>query len=145
VMMLGLNKLVRWAALLLTTSQGAESSPAVANLAVVRGRLMELLAAESLDPEECDNAFVVGVFSLLETMLGMPLGQAIEAIALPDTVIDALLHNKGTLAPYLELTKACENADDALFAKTISTLNLSSQQVNWAHLQALSWAETITN
>jgi c-di-GMP-related signal transduction protein len=145
VMMLGLKKLFRWAALLLTTSQGAESSPAVANLAVVRGRLMELLAAESLDPEECDNAFVVGVFSLLETMLGMPLGQAIEAIALPDTVIDALLHNKGTLAPYLELTKACENADDALFAKTISTLNLSSQQVNWAHLQALSWAETITN
>jgi c-di-GMP-related signal transduction protein len=145
VMMLGLKKLFRWAALLLTTSQGAESSSAVAHLAVVRGRLMELLAAESLPPEECDNAFVVGVFSLLDTLLGMPLDQALEAIALPDTVVDALLRNQGVLAPYLELTKACENEDDALFAKASGTLNLSSQQVNWAHLQALSWAETITN
>ena len=145
VMMLGLKKLFRWAALLLTTSQGADGSPAVANLAVVRGRLMELLAADSLTPEECDNAFVVGVFSMLDTLLGMKLEQAIEAIALPDTVVDALLHNQGALAPYLELTKACENADDALFAKAIATLKLSSQQVNLAHLQALSWTETIIN
>jgi c-di-GMP-related signal transduction protein len=145
VMMLGLKKLFRWSALLLTTSQGAGASPAVANLAVVRGRLMELLAAESLPPEECDNAFVVGVFSLLDTLLGMPLDHAIEAIALPSTVVDALLHNEGPFAPYLELTKACENADDALFAKASATLKLTSQQVNWAHLQALSWTETITS
>lgn len=145
VMMLGLKKLFRWAALLLTTSQGAGPSPAVANLAVVRGRLMELLAAQSLAPEECDNAFVVGVFSMLDTLLGMPLNQAIEAISLPDTVVDALLHQQGPLAPFLELTIACENEDDALFAKASSALNLTSQQVNWAHLQALSWAETITD
>ncbi|WP_210546812.1 EAL and HDOD domain-containing protein [Rhodoferax sp. PAMC 29310] len=145
VMMLGLKKLFRWAALLLTTSQGAGTSPAVANLAVVRGRLMELLAADSLTPEECDNAFVVGVFSMLDTLLGMPLAQAIEAIALPDTVVDALLHKQGLLAPYLELTVACENADDAMFAKASATLKLSSQQVNWAHLQALSWTETLVD
>jgi c-di-GMP-related signal transduction protein len=144
VMMLGLKKLFRWAVLLLTTSQGTGSSPAVANMAVVRGRLMELLAEQSLTPEECDNAFVVGVFSMLDTMLGMPLAQAIESISLPDTVVDALLHQQGALAPFLELTKACENEDDALFAKASSTLNLTSQQVNWAHLQALSWAEAIT-
>lgn len=145
VMMLGLKKLFRWAALLLTTSQGAETSAAVTQLAVVRGRLMELLAAESLPPEECENAFIVGVFSLLDTLLGMPLKQAIDCIALPDTVVDALLRNQGPWAPFLALTMACENEDDALFAKASSTLNLTSQQVNLAHLHALSWAEAITN
>ena len=145
VMMLGLKKLFRWAALLLTTSQGATSSPAVANLAVVRGRLMELLAAESLTPETRDDAFIVGVFSLLDTLLEMPLDQAIECIALPDTVVDALLRQQGPLAPFLELTLACENEDDAAFAKASGTLNLTSQQINWAHLQALSWAETLTD
>ena len=144
VMMLGLKKLFRWAALLLTTSQGTGSSPAVANLAVVRGRLMELLAAESLTPDECDDAFVVGVFSLLDTLLGMPLDQAIGCIALPTNVVDALLRQQGPLATFLELTLACEKEDDAAFAKASDTLHLTSQQVNWAHLQALSWAETIT-
>lgn len=56
---------------------------------------MELLTAELLPPEECDNAFVVGVFSLLDVMLGQPMEKALESIALPQPVIDALVHNKG--------------------------------------------------
>jgi EAL and modified HD-GYP domain-containing signal transduction protein len=64
IMMIGLKKLFRWAALLMTTSRAPGVPSAVANMAVVRGRLMELLAAELLPPEECDNAFVTGVFSL---------------------------------------------------------------------------------
>jgi len=79
---------------------------------------MELLAVELLPAEECDNAFVVGVFSLLDTMLGIPLDKALESISLPETVVNALLHHTGVLAPFLELAKACESADDQLFATT---------------------------
>ena len=143
IMMIGLKKLFRWAALLMTTSRAGGVPSAVGNMAVVRGRLMELLAAELLPPEECDNAFVVGVFSLLDTMLGMPLNKALESISLPETVTHALLHNAGLLAPFLELTKACESADDAVFARTAASLNLSNHQINWAHLNALAWAETL--
>lgn len=145
VMILGLKKLFRWAALLMTTSRAAGVSPAVGSMAVVRGRLMELLAAELLSPQECDNAFVVGIFSLLDTMLGMPLDKALEAISLPESVVNALLHNTGVLAPLLELTKACERADDAVFARTAESLHLSDQQVNSAHLQALAWAEMLAD
>ena len=63
VMILGLKKLFRWAALLLTMSREGGVPPAVGQMAIVRGRLMELLAAELLPAEECDNAFVTGVFS----------------------------------------------------------------------------------
>ena len=144
VMLLGLKKLFRWAALLMTTSGSSGASNAVAHSAVVRGRLMELLAAQLLSPEECDNAFVVGIFSLLDTMLGLPLDEALEAISLPQSVTDALLDDKGVLAPFLQLTLACENADDTLFAETATELQLTGDQVNWAHLQALAWAENIT-
>lgn len=92
-----------------------------------------------------DNAFVTGVFSLLDTMLGIPMAKAIDAVSLPDTITDALLHNKGVLAPLLELTVACESADDANFARLAESLILSNHQINWAHLQALSWAESLAN
>lgn len=144
VMLLGLKKLFRWAALLMTTSGAGGNAPAVGQAAVVRGRLMELLATELLPPEECDNAFVVGIFSLLDTMLGLPLDEAMASISLPQTVTDALLKGTGVLAPFLQLTLACENADDALFAQTAIALKLTGDQVNWAHLQALAWAESIT-
>ncbi|MBS0506689.1 MAG: HDOD domain-containing protein [Proteobacteria bacterium] len=145
VMILGLKKLFRWAALLLTTSRKDGTAPAVGQTAVVRGRLMELLAAELLPKEECDNAFVVGVFSLLDSMLGIPMERALESVALPDSVQQALLHNQGVFAPFLELTKACESGDDEAFARTADALHLSNRQVNWAHLQALAWAESLTS
>jgi c-di-GMP-related signal transduction protein len=143
LMLLGLKKLFRWAALLMTTSPAAGGSPAVSTLAVVRGRLMELLATELLAPEEVDNAFVVGVFSLLDTMLGMPMNKALEGVSLPESVTDALLHRRGILAPFLALTQACESADDDAFAALADQLHLTNQQVNWAHLQALAWAVTL--
>jgi c-di-GMP-related signal transduction protein len=145
VMLLGLKKLFRWAALLLTTSRSSGVPSVVGQTAIVRGRLMELLAAELLPPEECDNAFVTGVFSLLDTMLGMPLEKALDALSLPEPVVAALLRNEGPLAPFLELTIACETADDEVFARTANQLGLNNRQVNWAHLQALAWAETIGN
>jgi len=143
VMLLGLKKLFKWAALLLSTSQAGGVPPAVGSTAVVRGRLMELLAADMLDPDESDNAFVVGIFSLLDTLLGMPMPAALASLSLPESVTNALLYGTGPLAPYLALAQACESGDDDAFASTSVALGLSSNQVNWAHLQALAWAETV--
>ena len=141
VMLLGLNRLFKWAALLLTTSRAGDTPAAVGTTAVARGRLMELLAQELLPPEECDNAFVVGVFSLLDAMLGISMEAALATVALPDSVTQALLHRTGPLAPFLELTVACEDGNDEAFARTANLLGLNNNQINWAHVQALAWAE----
>ncbi|MGN1056739.1 MAG: EAL and HDOD domain-containing protein [Comamonas sp.] len=145
VMILGLKKLFRWAALLLTTSHPEDTAPAVGQTAIVRGRLMELLAAETLSPEEIDIAFVAGIFSLLDVMLDVPMATALSSISLPRPVVDALLHRQGIYAPYLELVLACENGDTQAFDRAAQALNLSYHQVNWAHLQALAWADTLSN
>jgi EAL and modified HD-GYP domain-containing signal transduction protein len=147
VMMLGLQKLFRWAALLLTATRPGGAPPAVGGTAVVRGRLMELLAAEArtLSAEECDSAFVVGVFSLLDAMLGIPMQDAMHAISLPPAVVEVLLHRTGVYAPLLELTMACESGNEEVFARVATELKLSNRQVNWAHLQALAWAETLAD
>ena len=104
---------------------------------------MELLAAELLTPEQCDNAFVVGVFSLLDSMLGVPMEEALASVALPQSVQDALLHGTGVFAPFLALTLACESGDDVAFAQNAEVLHLSNRQINFAHLQALAWAENM--
>ena len=146
-MMLGMQKLFRWAALLLTATKPGGAPAAVGGTAVVRGRLMELLAIESgaLSADECDSAFVVGVFSLLDAMLGITMEDAMHAISLPNSVVEVLLHKKGVYAPLLELTMACESGNEEVFARVATELKLSNRQVNWSHLQALAWAETLTD
>ena len=143
VMLLGLKKLFRWAALLLTTSRSGGTPSSIGHTAVVRGRLMELLAQESLAPEEADHAFVVGIFSLLDTMLGMPMASALNLLSVSQAVEDALLRHEGVLGQLLSLAEACESNDNAAFAHAAGTLHLGSAQINSAHLQALAWADHV--
>ena len=141
VMILGLKKLFRWAALLLTSIKSGTAPPVVASFAVTRARFMELLAEECLPTEDCDNAFLAGVFSLLDVMLGVPMQQALEDIVLPSDINDALIERSGLIAPFLQLVEACEVADGDEVAELARSLQLSNEQINRAHLEALSWAE----
>lgn len=144
VLLLGLKKLFRWAALLLTAAHSGGTPPAVGQTAVVRGRLMELLAREFMSPEEADQAFVIGIFSMLDQMLGMPLDAAVGLLHLPDNLSAALLRHDNVHGQLLTLAEACESNDDGRFDQAAQALSLSSQQINWAHLQALAWADQIT-
>lgn len=143
VMILGFNRLFRWAALLMTSTRAGGAAPAAGSTAVVRARLMELLATDLLPPEACDDAFLVGLFSLLDTLVGVPMAAAVASMNLPADVNQALLGNGGRFAPFLALAKACESGDEVAFACAADELQLSNHQVNWAHLQALIWADEI--
>lgn len=139
---LGIKKLFRWAALLLSTSRETDTAQALSAQAIVRARLMQLLAAERFAPDLAEQAFLVGQFSLLDNMLGLRLAQVLEALPLPPAVVEALLYRRGMFAPYLEMTLACESGEPAAFAQAGRALGLTNHAINWAHLQALAWAHT---
>jgi len=143
VMILGLTKLFRWSTLLLASVKSSTVPPAVANLAITRGRFMELLAEQFLSRADCDNAFVAGVFSLLDVMLGIPMEQALENLVLPQDVVDALTDRTGMLAPFLDMVEACERYETDEINALARSLQMTNDQINRAHLQALAWAEQL--
>ncbi|WP_313071128.1 HDOD domain-containing protein [Melaminivora sp.] len=142
VLLLGLDRLFRWAALLLTTARGAAPA-AVGQTAVVRGRFMELLAPRLLPPEEVEQAFVVGLFSLLDRLLGMPLQDALDLLHLPAGMAEALVHRRGVAGALLDLVVACESGDAGTLPQAARALGLDEAAVNTAHLQALQWADAL--
>lgn len=143
VMLMGLKRLFRWTALLLTAARAHGVAPVVGSTAIVRGRMMELLGAGTLSPEDCDNAFIVGVFSMLDQMLGMRMADALALLSLPEAVQAALAQGSGVLGRMLALTQAAESSDDDAFASATIALNYSSHHVNTAHLEALVWADAL--
>lgn len=143
VMLIGMKRLLRWTALLLTAARTNEASAVVGTTAVVRGRMMELLGAGTLSPEECESAFVVGLFSLLDDMLGVPMADALQLLTLPAPITEAIENGTGTLGRMLALTKAAESYDDASFASLATELNYSSHTINMAHMDAIVWADSI--
>lgn len=141
VAILGYEQLYRWLTLLLVTAGASSTSPALMKTAVTRGRLTELLGEGLLEKQERDNLFIVGVFSLLDAMLEMPMEQVLDKLLLPESITDALLDRQGVYGPFLQLAEACEDEDSDKISEVAGMLSIKPEQVNAAHLAALSWVE----
>lgn len=140
---LGYQQLYRWLTLLVVTANEGATPPALMKTAVTRGRLTELLGQDFLDKHERDNLFIVGIFSLLDAMLEMPMEQILEKLHLPEPIADALLHRDGIYGPFLQLAEACESADTDHIRALAESLTLEPERVNAAHIQALAWVEEL--
>lgn len=140
---LGYQQLYRWLTLLIVTSNEGSTPPALMKTAITRGRLTELLGQDMVDRSERDNLFIVGIFSLLDAMLEMPMDQVLEKLTLPENIADALLNRDGIYGPFLSLSEACESADMARIDELATSLTIEPAKVNEAHLQALAWVEEL--
>jgi EAL and modified HD-GYP domain-containing signal transduction protein len=108
----------------------------------MRGRFVELLGEIMLPPGESDNLFVVGMFSLIDQLLGVPVQEVLGKVQLPESVQQAILTREGAYGPFLSLAESCElGAADAV--QLSDALLLSTEQVNAAHLSALVWAQDV--
>lgn len=143
VMTIGMARLLRWTALLLARTRVGDVAPAASTLAVVRGRLMELLVRDSLPPAEADLAFIAGLFSMLDVLLQIPLEQALGLLNLPGAVTDTVLRDRGPLARYLQIARACEKNDMGTLAILAERFGIPVARAMGAHGNALAWAERL--
>lgn len=142
--MLGHNQLYRWLTLLLFASdQGDPRSQTLLRNALVRARFTENLGQERLTRSERGGLFIVGILSMLDVLLNLPMQQALSTLSLPQTIVDALVRREGLYAPYLKLAIACENQDQASIAQVAGETGISADAVNLAHISALIWSESL--
>lgn len=142
VMLLGNERLQRWAAMLMTA--GVDGKPTLAgNMAVVRAKMMEMLGAKTLSPEEQEEAFLIGLFSLLDRMLGCPLAEAVSMLGLDGAITEALLKHTGKYMDLLAMAIACEMEDATVFAEAAQRLDLSYRDINVAQMEAIVWADAV--
>jgi EAL and modified HD-GYP domain-containing signal transduction protein len=142
VAMLGYSPLFRWLSLLLATSNKT-SSPFMMKKAIMRGRFVELMGHGMLPSSEADNLFVVGMFSLVDQLLGISMQEVLAKVQLAESVQQAILHRQGVYAPFLALVEACETGADQA-ERFAEALFVSAEQVNAAHLSAMVWSHEVS-
>nr|WP_315221099.1 HDOD domain-containing protein [uncultured Duganella sp.] len=132
---LGRRQLQRWLQLLLYARQQDDGlANPLLPLAAVRAAHMEALSKSlGWDRDQQDMAFVAGVFSLLDVLLGMSMTEIVAALSLDLDVVMALLDRGGPLGELLSLVEHHER--DALDKAGIDA------DTYWqAQLQAYHWA-----
>ncbi|MDH4166709.1 MAG: EAL domain-containing protein [Gammaproteobacteria bacterium] len=143
LVILGRRQLQRWLQVLLFAHGSAGDFPSpLLQMAAARGKFLELLSDHDRRPQDaCDLAFMTGILSLLDTLLKMPMAEALGGISLPQDARDALLERKGRLGKMLLLAEALERSEDAQVSSLLDTHDLCSTAIlPRLQIAALSWS-----
>jgi EAL and modified HD-GYP domain-containing signal transduction protein len=110
ISLLGYRNLQKWVTLLLFAGEGYDTRSApLFERAVVRGRMMELLAARiTRDNSATDMAFITGVLSLVDALFQTPLEDILNDFNLTEEIHGALLHRHGVLGEIITIIETLE-------------------------------------
>ncbi len=145
LVVLGRQQLQRWLQLLLFVNEGGDLHSPLLELAATRGKLMELLAVAQArkDKDFHDRAFMTGIMSLLDTLLGMPMEEVVRQVNLAGEVENALLNRDGKLGELLLLAEKLEQNDFDAAAELRVKMQLKQSDLTQAQLEAMRWANAL--
>ncbi|SEN06971.1 EAL and HDOD domain-containing protein [Nitrosomonas marina] len=150
IMLLGRKQLQRWIQLLLYTTENSKNKESMDNAllktAAARGKLMELIAAVERphDKNYQERAFMVGILSLLDTVLGIEMQQIIDKLSIPEDMSQALLIREGRLGLELQLIEANETGEVKTIQSLLKELDfLNLSELTNLELAALGWVNRI--
>ena len=150
IMIIGRKQLQRWVQILLYAAKQRDggSSDALMLTATVRGKLLESIAIADRphDKNHQDRAFMVGVLSLLDTLLGMEMSELIGTLSIQKVMSEALLTRRGPLGYQLALIEAYEKGETEIVSSMLADLGfLSMEEFTRLELEAAAWANRITD
>ena len=147
LLVMGRDQLKRWVELLLFSRAPTENRYArpLFLLAIVRGRLMERLAPLWKGPGKPvpDHAFLTGLFSLAEPLLGIPLGELLDGLPLDPSIKNALNAGEGNLGTLLSVVRrlAPASPEEEIFAALPFGAPLPLEAIAEVQAEAQVWAD----
>jgi EAL and modified HD-GYP domain-containing signal transduction protein len=147
IVLLGRRQLQIWMQLLLYTvrDDGATDNPLL-QMAATRGKLMETVAQIDSQSRRGDPgaAFMTGILSLVDVLLGMPREQIFGELLISDELKEALLFRTGRLGHLLRLAETLEQDNHAETKELIAGVpGLSMESLLQMQLESYLWANSI--
>jgi len=140
--LLGERDVRRWVRLVAAVGAGQEKTSDLVLSALVRGRFGELLSAKVQHGES--DLFLMGLLSLIDVMLEMPMEAVLEKIALDYATKAVLLGQPSVLRPVFQLMLAHESGEWEAAAALSECLHLDPEDVAGRYWEAQQWARELS-
>jgi EAL and modified HD-GYP domain-containing signal transduction protein len=138
---LGERDVRRWVRLVAAVGAGQDRTSDLVLSALVRGRFGELLAPRV--PHGESDLFLMGLLSLIDAMLEMPMESVLEKIPLDQATKAVLLGQPSVLRPVFQLTLAHESGEWGAAARLSESLQVDAEEVAGYYWQAQQWAREL--
>lgn len=139
---LGENELRRWCRLAGAFEMSKHRPSDLMLSALVRAQFGELMASK-VEHGDAD-LFLVGLLSMMDAILEIPMSAVIDGLALDLESVALLQENHGPLQPIYELIWALERGVWRSVLRICNALKLDEREVAKAYTSAMEWAQSVT-
>jgi c-di-GMP-related signal transduction protein len=144
LVLLGRKEILKWISLLALQNMAQDKPDELVVLSLVRARFGELLALQLGWAKRSDQAFLVGLFSLVDAMLDRPMNDILRELPLDDEIVAALLRGDNDLGRLHTLARHYEKAEWSEYAVGAGTLGIADKEVAELYRQSVSWAQGLS-
>ncbi len=146
---LGRSQLQRWLQILLYSGPDGhvELNSPLLQMATTRGRLLELmtLTLRPGDIEGANNAFTIGIMSLMDALFAVPMHEILERVEVSREVRAALLERTGDYGAMLQVAEELEGKQSTrALSQALGRLGLSAKQLREIELAAFDWVRELS-
>ncbi len=139
---LGEREVRRWVRMVAALGAGQDKPSDLVLSAMVRARYCELLGPKV--PHGESDLFLVGLLSLMDAILEIPMGVVLEGISLDRETRAVLLGQKSQLDPVYRLMLCQEVADWTKLSELSAQMKLPESLLTECHWKAMQWAREMT-
>lgn len=110
---------------------------------LIRAKFSAYVAKDIEGSEASNNAFVMGLFSSLDVLLGRPMMDVIDGISLDPMVKSALLGEENLLYKIFELVLSYENGEWEQVDRVTQKINLNEIHYPEYYIKSVEWANNL--
>ena len=137
--LLGQRELKKWINTVITKELCADRPNEITRVSLLRAKFLECLAPSFGMGMKASELFLMGLFSVLNIILSMPMEEALNKVNVSKDIREALLSCKGEFADIYGFMTAYENADWQEVSRMQILKNIDSDAVFKAYIEAVCW------
>ncbi len=136
IVVLGMNALVKLVNMVAIGGLGDVNQEAY-RTAMFRARMCETMALEMGRKAEAPSYFLVGLFSNLDALLGVPMDELLDLLPLAADIKQALTDHRGEFGQVLATALAYEREDFS----DLKNMGLEQQLIIDCYIRSIAWAD----
>lgn len=136
---LGQKELKKWINTVITKELCADRPNEITRISLLRAKFAESLAPSFELAMHASELFLMGLFSVLDIILEVPMEEALDKVNVSKNIRNAILDQKGVFAEVYEFMAAYENADWQEVCRLMVVKDIDIKTVYEAYTETVTW------
>lgn len=145
VAMLGQAEVRKWVTTATSGLLADDRPDEMTKLSLVRAKFAENMAPQFEMAIHAPSLFLMGLFSILDAVLEVPMEEALKIVKVSDKIHDALVGLKGDFARVLSFIYAYESANWNEVCRLIVLNNLNPSEIFKAYIETVRWYDSVVS